>query len=182
MADFLTDVHTLRAKARQGIMNGPVTAGYGADLARVIEMLNTALATEIVCTLRYRQHHFAAKGLNSEPVSQEFLQHSNEEQAHADLLAARIAQLGGVPEMDPAQVAGRAHAEYVPATDLRQMIQENLVAERIAIASYSEMIEWLGSGDPTTRRVLEEILAREEEHAEDMLTFLESDFAPPLTP
>ncbi|WP_035803504.1 ferritin-like domain-containing protein [Kitasatospora mediocidica] len=175
MADFLTDVQTLRAKARQEIMNGPVTAAYGADLPRVIELLNTALATEIVCTLRYRQHHFAAKGLNSEPVAQEFLQHSQEEQQHADLLAARIAQLGGTPDLDPARVAGRAHSEYVAATGLRQMIQENLVAERVAIASYTEMIDWLGAGDPTTTRVLKEILAREEEHAEDMLTFLQSD-------
>ncbi|GAA5023685.1 ferritin-like domain-containing protein [Kitasatospora paranensis] len=175
MADFLTDVHTLRAKARQEIMNGPVTAAYGADLARVIELLNTALATEIVCTLRYRQHHFAAKGLNSEPVAQEFLEHSDEEQQHADRLAARIAQLGGTPDMDPARVAGRAHSEYVPATGLQQMIEENLVAERVAIASYTEMIDWLGTGDPTTTQVLKEILAREEEHAEDMLTFLESE-------
>jgi bacterioferritin len=175
MADFLTDVHTLRAKARQEIMNGPVTAAYGADLSRVIELLNTALATEIVCTLRYRQHHFAAKGLNSEPVAQEFLEHSDEEQQHADRLAARIAQLGGTPDMDPARVAGRAHSEYVPAAGLHQMIEENLVAERVAIASYTEMIDWLGAGDPTTTQVLKEILAREEEHAEDMLTFLESD-------
>ena len=175
MADFLTDVHALRAQARAEIMNGPVTDAYNADLPRVIELLNTALATEIVCTLRYRQHHFMARGLDSEPVAQEFLQHSNEEQGHADLLAARITQLGGTPDLDPERVVGRAHSEYVPATGLRQMIQENLVAERIAIASYTEMIGWLGDGDPTTRRVLEEILAREEEHADDMLTFLESD-------
>ncbi|MDH6115058.1 bacterioferritin [Kitasatospora sp. MAP12-15] len=175
MADFLTDIHALRTKAREQIMKGPVTEAYRADLPKVIELLNTALATEIVCTLRYRQHHFMAKGLNSEPVAQEFLVHSNEEQGHADLLAARIAQLGGTPELDPARVVGRAHSEYVPAVDLRQMIHENLVAERIAIASYTEMIGWLGDGDPTTRRILEEILAREEEHADDMLTFLESD-------
>ena len=175
MADFLTDVHALRAQARAEIMNGPVTDAYNADLPRVIELLNIALATEIVCTLRYRQHHFMARGLDSEPVAQEFLQHSNEEQGHADLLAARITQLGGTPDLDPERVVGRAHSEYVPATGLRQMIQENLVAERIAIASYTEMIGWLGDGDPTTRRVLEEILAREEEHADDMLTFLESD-------
>ncbi|MFB7665889.1 bacterioferritin [Kitasatospora sp. NPDC056138] len=175
MADFLTDVHELRAKARAEIMNGPVTDAYHADLPRVVELLNTALATEIVCTLRYRQHHFMAKGLDSEPVAQEFLAHSNEEQGHADLLAGRIAQLGGTPDLDPERVVGRAHSEYVPATDLKQMIRENLVAERIAIASYTEMIDWLGDGDPTTRRILEEILAREEEHADDMLTFLESD-------
>ncbi|WP_327064349.1 ferritin-like domain-containing protein [Kitasatospora sp. NBC_01250] len=175
MADFLTDIQTLRDKARAHLMQGPVTDAYAADLPKVIELLNTALATEIVCTLRYRQHHFMAKGLNSEPVAQEFLAHSNEEQGHADLLAARIAQLGGTPDLDPGRVVGRAHSEYVPAADLKQMIQENLVAERIAVASYTEMIGWLGDADPTTRRVLEEILAREEEHAEDMLTFLEAE-------
>ena len=173
MADFLTDVHTLRDRARAEISQGPVTAAYGADLPRVLDMLNTALATEIVCTLRYRQHHFMAKGLDSEPVAREFLEHSNEEQAHADLLAGRIAQLGGTPDLDPARVVGRAHAEYVPASDLKQMITENLVAERIAIASYTEMITWLGDGDPTTRGVLETILAMEAEHPDDRLTFLE---------
>ncbi|GJF31796.1 bacterioferritin [Kitasatospora sp. NE20-6] len=174
MAEFLTDVHALRDRARSEMMDGPVTAAYGADLPRVIEMLNTALATEIVCTLRYRQHHYMAKGLNSEPVAQEFLEHSNEEQGHADLLAARIAQLGGTPDMDPARVVGRSHAEYVPAADLKQMIQENLVAERIAVATYTEMITWLGDGDPTTKRILETVLAAEEEHADDMLSFLEN--------
>ncbi|WP_371477344.1 bacterioferritin [Kitasatospora sp. NBC_00315] len=175
MPEFLTDVHALRAKARRDITDGPVTDAYGADLPRVIEMLNTALATEVVCTLRYRQHHFMAKGMNSEPVAQEFLEHSNEEQQHADLLAARIVQLGGTPELDPNGLVGRAHSEYIPSRDLTQMIEENLVAERIAITSYTEMIGWIGSGDPTTRRVLEQILAREEEHADDMLTFLEAD-------
>ncbi len=175
MSEFLTDVHALRAKARRDITSGPVTDAYGADLPRVIEMLNTALATEIVCTLRYRQHHFMAQGMNSEPVAQEFLAHSNEEQEHADLLAGRITQLGGTPGMDPESLVGRAHSEYIPAHDLRQMIEENLVAERIAIASYTEMIGWIGDGDPTTKRVLEQILAREEEHADDMLTFLGAD-------
>lgn len=174
MSDFLSDVKTLREKARQDIMSGPVTASYGTDVERVVELLNAALATEIVCVLRYRQHHFAAKGMDSEPVASEFLVHSNEEQDHADQLAQRIVQLGGVPEMDPSKVVGISHSEYVPASGLTEMITENLVAERIAIASYTEMVAWMGTADPTTRRVLEGILAKEEEHADDMLTFLES--------
>lgn len=174
MADFLTDVATLRDKARADIMSGPVTSSYGTDVGKVIDLLNIALATELVCTLRYRQHHFTAKGLNSEPVADEFLEHSQEEQEHADKLAARIVQLGGDPEMDPSKITGLAHSEYVTAESLKEMIRENLVAERIAIASYTEMIEWIGSSDPTTRRVLESVLAKEEEHADDMLTFLES--------
>ncbi|MCX4744216.1 ferritin-like domain-containing protein [Kitasatospora sp. NBC_01287] len=172
MSEFVTDVHALRAAARQEMLKGPVTAAYRADLPRVLVLLNAALATETVCVLRYRQHHFAATGLNAEPVAEEFLRHSEEEQHHADLLAARIAQLGGTPDLDPMRVAERAHTTYVASTDLREMIEENLVAERVAIAGYTEMISWLGDGDPTTRRVLEEILASEEEHAEDMLGFL----------
>lgn len=174
MTDFLTDVKSLRDKARQDIMKGPVTASYGTDVTKVVELLNVALATEIVCVLRYRQHHFTATGLNSEPVAAEFLNHSVEEQDHADRLAARIVQLGGTPEMDPAKVGARAHSEYKPASDLKEMIKENLVAERIAVASYTEMINWVGTADPTTRRVLEDILANEEEHADDMLSLLES--------
>jgi bacterioferritin len=175
VADFLTDVRTLREKARENLMSGPVTASYGTDVTRVVDLLNQALATEIVCVLRYRQHYFSATGLDSEPVATEFLQHSNEEQGHADMLAARIVQLGGTPEMDPSKVAGQAHSEYTPAAGLTEMITENLVAERIAIASYTEMINWIGTADPTTRRVLEEILAVEEEHADDMLKFLQPD-------
>jgi bacterioferritin len=173
MADFLTDVKTLREQARVEIEKGPVTAAYAADLDRVIDVLNVALATEIVCTLRYRQHHFAAKGLDADPVAAEFLVHSNEEQGHADKLAERINQLGGTPDLDPATVSGRAHSEYTTAAGLEEMIRENLVAERIAIASYTEIINWIGDGDTTTRRVFEEILAVEEEHADDMLNYLE---------
>ena len=173
MTDFLSDIQILRDKARADIMSGPVTSSYGADVARVIELLNGALATELVCVLRYRQHHFTAKGMDSEPVAAEFLVHSTEEQGHADQLAERISQLGGTPRMNPAELLGRSHSEYVEADSLTEMIRENLVAERIAIASYTEMIAWLGTADPTTRRVLEEILAKEEEHANDMLTFLE---------
>jgi bacterioferritin len=172
---FLTDVEQLRARAREQMDKGPVTAAYGADLERVLDVLNQSLATELVCVLRYRQHHFAATGLNATPVAEEFLTHANEEQQHADLLAARIVQLGGVPDLDPQTLTGRAHSQYVTAPELRAMIEENLVAERIAIAAYTEIIGWLGDGDPTTRRVFEEILATEEEHADDMLSLLEQN-------
>jgi bacterioferritin len=173
MADFLTDVKTLRKQARTQIKKGPVTAAYGADVDRVLEVLNTALATELVCVLRYRQHHFAAKGLDAEPIAAEFMVHAGEEQGHADQIAERISQLGGTPDLNPDTLTGRAHSEYTTAASLVEMIKENLVAERIAIASYTEMIKWLGQGDPTTRRMLEEILAVEEEHADDMVNFLD---------
>lgn len=173
MADFLTDVQTLRARAREEMEKGPVTASYGADLDRVIKVCNEALATETVCTLRYKQHYYTATGLDAEPVAQEFLQHAQEEQAHADQIAARIAQLGGTPDLDPDTLTSRSHSEYKTAESLVDMIKENLVAERVAIASYTEIINWLGDGDPTTRRMFEEILATEEEHADDMLSFLE---------
>jgi len=170
---FLSDVEQLRTRAREQMDKGPVTTAYGADLDRVIEVLNQSLATELVCVLRYRQHHFAATGLNATPVAAEFLEHADEEQQHADLLATRIIQLGGVPDLNPQTLTGRAHSQYVTRHELRGMIEENLVAERIAIAAYTEIITWLGDGDPTTRRVFEEILATEEEHAEDMLSLLE---------
>jgi bacterioferritin len=172
MADFLTDVQTLREQARAEIDKGPVTAAYHADVTRVIDVLNTALATELVCVLRYRQHHFAARGLDAEPVATEFLVHANEEQGHADQLASRISQLGGTADLNPDTLSGRAHSEYRTADSLVEMIKENLVAERIAVASYTEIINWLGHDDPTTRRLVEEILAVEEEHADDMVNFL----------
>jgi bacterioferritin len=174
MGDFLTDVKVLRERARQEIEKGPVTAAYGADLDRVITVLNEALATEIVCVLRYKQHHFAASGMNAEPVAAEFLKHATEEQDHADRLAARIAQLGGVPDLNPDTLTARSHSEYQTATELIEMIKENLVAERIAIASYTEIINWIGDGDVTTRRLFEDILSVEEEHADDMVTYLEN--------
>jgi bacterioferritin len=173
MADFLTDVKTLRKQARAQIKKGPVTAAYGADVDRVLEVLNTALATELVCVLRYRQHYFAAKGLDSEPVAAEFMVHANEEQGHADQIAERIGQLGGTPDLNPDTLSARSHSEYRTAPGLVEMIKENLVAERIAVASYTEIINWLGHDDPTTRRMFEEILAVEEEHADDMLNFLD---------
>ena len=173
MPDFLTDVETLRKQAREEMEKGPVTSAYQADVNRVIEVLNTAMATETVCNLRYRQHHFAAKGLEAEAVAAEFLVHANEEQEHADRLAERIGQLGGTPDLDPATLTSRSHSQYTTSTDLTEMIKENLVAERIAIASYTEIIQWLGTGDPTSRRIFEDILSVEEEHADDMLNFLE---------
>jgi bacterioferritin len=173
MADFLTDVDTLRKQAREEIQKGPVTVAYKADVDRVIDVLNLSLATEIVCTLRYRQHHFAAKGIEAEAVATEFLVHSNEEQEHADKLAERIGQLGGTADYNPDTLSTRAHSQYETSKNLSEMIKENLVAERIAIASYTEIINWIGDGDPTTRRVFEDILSVEEEHANDMLNFLE---------
>ncbi|MHA6795534.1 ferritin-like domain-containing protein [Pseudonocardia bannensis] len=173
MADFLTDVQTLRERARAEMDKGPVTVAYDADVDRVISVLNEALATEIVCVLRYKQHHYAATGLNAEPVAEEFAEHASEEQDHADRIAERISQLGGKPDMNPATLTGRAHSEYTTAEHLIDMIKENLVAERVAIASYTEIIKWLGDSDVTTRRIFEEILAVEEEHADDMITFLQ---------
>ena len=170
----LTDVETLRSQARQHLERGAVTAGYGADRDRVLKLLNEALATEIVCTLRYRRHYYMASGIHSESVKAEFLEHANEEQAHADQIAERIVQLGGEPDLDPQGIAMRSHAEYKEGTDLRDMLREDLIAERIAIDSYREIVEWLGGRDSTTRRILEEILAKEEEHAEDLSSLLEN--------
>jgi len=170
---FLTDVKTLRARARQHIEQGAVTPGYRADREVVLRLLNEALATEIVCVLRYKRHYFMAHGINSQPVANEFLEHANEEQAHADQLAARIVELRGAPNFSPEGLQSRSHAEYVEGNSLAEMIKEDLVAERIAIDSYGEMIRFIGDDDPTTRRLLEGILASEEEHAEDLATLLE---------
>jgi bacterioferritin len=170
---FLTDVKTLRERARRHIDQGAVTEGYSADRETVIKLLNEALATEIVCVLRYRRHHFMASGINAESVAAEFLQHANEEQGHADLIAARIVQLGGAPNFSPEGLLTRSHAEYVEGDTLTDMIKEDLVAERIAIDSYREMIAYVGNDDPTTRRMMEGILAMEEEHAEDLVSLLQ---------
>lgn len=169
---FFTDVQELRRRARQHIENGPVTDAYGADRTTVIKLLNEALATELVCVLRYKRHYFMAQGINAEPVAAEFLQHANEEQGHADQLAGRIVQLGGAPNFSPDGLLMRSHSEYVEGTTLLDMIQEDLVAERVAIDSYMEMIRYVGDGDVTTRRILESILAVEEEHADDLAGFL----------
>lgn len=169
---FISDIKTLRERARQHIEDGAVTAGYKAERDTVIRLLNEALATEIVCVLRYKRHYFMASGINADAVAQEFLQHANEEQGHADLLASRIVQLQGEPNFDPEGLTTRSHAEYMPGTDLRDMIREDLIAERIAIDSYGEMIRYLGDNDITTRRMLEGILAMEEEHADDLASLL----------
>ena len=174
---FLTDVQTLRARARKSIDQGPITEAYGADRKRVIEVLNQALATELVCILRYKRHYFMAQGLNSQAAAAEFLEHATQEQDHADRIAMRITQLQGDPDMNPDTLTARSHAEYVEGNGLEEMIKEDLIAERVAIESYSEIIQWLGTGDPTTRRMLEDILAVEEEHADDLLNLLEDSNA-----
>jgi bacterioferritin len=170
---FLTDITELRRRARIHIEQGAVTPGYKADRDVVVRILNEALATEIVCVLRYKRHYFMASGINAQSVAQEFLQHANEEQVHADQIAQRIVQLGGSPNLSPEGLLTRSHAEYVEGNSLTEMIREDLVAERIAIDSYREMVEYLGTDDSTTRRMLEGILAMEEEHADDLVSLLE---------
>jgi bacterioferritin len=170
---FLTDIKTLRERARQHIENGAVTQGYTADRETVVNLLNEALATEIVCVLRYKRHHYMASGIHAESVAAEFLEHANEEQGHADSIAQRIVQLKGEPNFNPEGLLMRSHAEYVEGTTLTEMIKEDLVAERIAIDSYREMITYFGNDDPTSRRLMEEILAVEEEHADDLVNLLD---------
>lgn len=170
---FLTDIKTLRERARQHIENGAVTEGYTADRETVVKLLNEALATEIVCVLRYKRHYFMASGIHAEGVAAEFLEHANDEQGHADSIAQRIVQLKGEPNFNPDGLLTRSHAEYVEGTTLTDMIKEDLVAERIAIDSYREMINYFGADDPTSRRLIEEILAVEEEHADDLVSLLE---------
>ena len=171
---FLTDVKTLRERARQHIEQGAVTAGYNADRETALKLLNEALATEIVCTLRYKRHYYMADGLNASIAADEFLEHAQQEQQHADWLAERIVQLGGAPNFSPEGLQSRSHAEYVEGETLKEMVKEDLIAERIAIDSYREIATYLGDKDPTTRRIMEEILAQEEEHADDMASILES--------
>jgi bacterioferritin len=170
---FLSDIQTLRKRAREHIAQGAVTPGYHADRGVVLKLLNEALATEIICTLRYKRHYFMAKGIHAEGVASEFLEHATEEQQHADQIAERITQLGGEPDFSPDGLATRSHAEYVEGGSLEEMIREDLVAERIAIDSYKEIILYLGENDPTSRRLMEDILAKEEEHADDLANLLE---------
>jgi len=172
MGEFASDIDSIRRNARAHMDEGPITEAYGADRDRVIAVLNEVLATELVCVLRYKRHYYMAQGINSGPVAAEFLEHAGEEQGHADRVAARIVQLRGAPDLNPATLANRSHAEYVEGTDLVDMIKEDLVAERIAIASYQEIVRWLGEGDTTSRRLIEDLLAVEEEHADDLLTLL----------
>jgi bacterioferritin len=170
---FLTDIKTLRKRARLHIEEGAVTPGYSADRAVVVRLLNEALATEIVCVLRYKRHYFMASGINAQSVAQEFLQHATEEQVHADQIAQRIVQLGGEPNLSPEGLLTRSYSEYVEGDSLTAMIREDLIAERIAIDSYREMVGYLQNDDPTTRRMLEGILAMEEEHADDLVSLLQ---------
>src|SRR5712691_202 len=170
--EFLSDIKTLRERARKHIENGAVTENYKADRQAVIRILNEALATEIVCVLRYKSHYFMANGINAQAVAAEFLEHANEEQGHADQIAERINQLGGKPNLNPEGLTTRSHSEYKEAGTLVEMIKENLVAERIAIDSYAEMVRYFGDKDPTTRRMIEGILAKEEEHADDLANLL----------
>jgi bacterioferritin len=171
---YSVDVSALRRRARERMSEGAVTVGYRADPEEIVAMLNTALATELVCVLRYKRHQFTARGIHAEPVAAEFEAHAAEEQLHADRLAKRIVALGGEPDLSPEGLAARSHSEYDDSRDLISMIREDLVAERIAIESYTEMIRTIGEKDPTTRRLLEEILANEEEHADDLATLLAS--------
>ncbi|MCR4346412.1 MAG: hypothetical protein NUV55_04265 [Sulfuricaulis sp.] len=170
---LLSDIQTLRKDARQHIEGGAVTSGYAADRKTVIKLLNEALATEIVCVLRYKRHYFMATGIHAEPVAAEFLEHANEEMQHANRIAERIVQLRGEPNFSPDGLTARSHAEYVEGDSLKGMIKEDLVAERVAIESYREMIAYIAENDPTTRRMLEEILASEEEHADDLASLHE---------
>ena len=170
---FLSTISALRERARKHIEDGAVTPGYPVDRETAVRVLNEALATEVVCVLRYRRHYFMASGIHAKSVAQEFLEHANDEQGHADRISARIVQLGGAPNLNPEGMTARSHSEYVEGTTLVDMIREDLVAERVAIDSYREIIAFFGNGDPTTRSMLEEILATEEEHADDMASLLE---------
>ena len=171
---FLTDIKTLRERARQHIDAGAVTEGYAGNPQTAVKVLNSALATEIVCVLRYKRHYFMARGIHSAPVAAEFLEHANDEQEHADRIAERIVQLGGEPDFAPDGLSSRSHSEYVQGTTLVDMIKEDLIAERIAIDSYRDMIRYFGSFDSTTRKMLEEITAKEEEHADDLADLLQN--------
>jgi bacterioferritin len=173
-ASALTPVDELRRRAREQVSDGPVTADYGLDTKEVVQLLNEALATELVCTLRYKRHYYMAQGLKARFAASEFQEHAQQEAEHADRLAERIVQLGGEPDFNPDTLTARSHAQYHNGTDLREMLLEDLVAERIAIESYREMVRYFGDRDPTTRRMLEDILAVEEEHADDLNDLLGS--------
>ncbi|MFV2945470.1 ferritin-like domain-containing protein [Pseudomonas japonica] len=168
----LTDVKTLRERARKHVDQGAVTEGYNADRETILRLLNESLATEWVCTLRYKRHYYMASGIKASVAAAEFLEHANQEQEHADKLAERIVQLGGEPDLNPDNLSKNSHAQYVAGKDLKEMVLEDLVAERIAIDSYREIVRFIGDSDPTTRRIFEDILAQEEEHADDMADLL----------
>jgi bacterioferritin len=170
---FISDIENIRKRAREHIDKGAITDGYKADRKTIVKILNEALATEIVCVMRYKYHYYMAKGIHSQSVKAEFLEHANEEQGHADRIAERITQLEGTPNFSPEGLLSRSHSDYVEGEDIVDMIKEDLIAERIAIDAYREIIDYIGHDDPTTRRMMEEILAVEEEHAEDMGSLLE---------
>ena len=172
MNTFKADFEEIRRRAREHMEQGPITEAYQADREKVISVLNEVLATELVCVLRYKSHYYMAQGIHSQAVATEFLEHATEEQLHADLVAKRITELNGRPNFNPEGLATRSHAQYSEGERLEDMIREDLVAERIAIGTYSEIIHWLGNDDPTTRRLSEEILAKEEEHADDLAKLL----------
>jgi len=172
MEHFVSDIKRMRTQARLHMEAGAVTDGYKGDRQHVVAVLNDVLATEIVCVLRYKRHFFMARGINSEPVKAEFLQHANEEQQHVDWVAERITQLNGEPDFNPAGLASRSHSEYQEGSSLTEMIKEDLIAERIAVESYSDIVRWLGNDDATTRRIMEEILKVEEEHADELANLL----------
>jgi len=169
---FLSDIQELRRRAREDMNTGPVTAEYGRDVRKAIDILNDALASEIVCVLRYKRHYFMATGLHSEPIAKEFQQHANDEQMHVDQIAMRITQLGGEPNFNPDGLLTRSTSEYKEGHSLIEMIQEDLLAERVVIMWYTEIVRWFGDEDPTSRRLMEELLAKEEEHADDLRDLL----------
>jgi bacterioferritin len=169
---FQLDLEAIRNRAREHMLQGAVMPSYGHDRQEVLKVLNEVLATEIVCTLRYRNNALVAGGIQADAVAEEFATHAAEEQGHADLVARRIVQLGGEPDMNPATLMTRSHADYKTSSQLQELIRENLIAERVAVATYSEIVRWLGDGDPTTRRIMEELLAKEEEHADDLAGLL----------
>lgn len=171
---FVMDIKNIRERARQHMEQGAVTEGYAADRQVMIKLLNEALATELVCVLRYKRHYFMATGIHAEAVAQEFQEHAAEEQGHADRIAERITQLGGEPDFNPDALSGKSHSQYVEGRSLQEMIKEDLIAERIAIDSYREIIEYIGNQDPTSRRMMEEILTTEEEHADDLAKLISS--------
>ncbi len=173
MSEFISDLKKIKQRARSHMERGAVTENYKADLKAVLKVLNDVLATELVCILRYKRHFFMASGINSDGAKAEFLQHANEEQQHADWIATRITQLNGEPNFNPEGLASRSHSEYSEGTDKTSMLKEDLYAERIAIESYSEIVRWLGNDDSTTRKMIEDILKMEEEHAEDLKSLLE---------
>ncbi len=181
---FIANLAEIRRRAREHVLEGAVTPGYMADRERVIGMLQEALATELVCVLRYKQHYFVAKGIQAEPTAQEFAEHAAEEQEHADRIAQRITQLGGEPDFSPTGLGDRSASEYVAGKTLVQMIEDNLIAERIAIDTYHEAINFVGEKDPTTRRLLEDVLAKEEEHATELADLLSAldPTRPPVPP